>query len=236
MLRKELQPAAQIRNLQEENDSLRQENNYLKDRLKLLEERMINIEKKTNSWSPDSNQTAGLDIEEISKRVEENIRKREERKKRKNNIVLFNIPESNERNTEDRNQQDLERSERVIKNHLNIKEAEITEVVRLGYRPRPRDAGNEAPLGPDQKPRPLVVKIREYVHKWKIIAKAKELRNSGLPEIRKVGISPDMTKKEREENDKLRAELMQRREAGEENIKIHRGQIVKVGLQGQTEN
>ena len=114
---------------------------------------------------------------------------------------------------------DKEKCEDVIIRHLGVTEAEIVQTGRIGIRNRNEERPN---------PRPIRVKLSEVKMKWKIVGKAKELKESRIPAIRKVGIAPDMTRKEREENELLRAELKSRRDAGEEDIKIFKGKIVKV--------
>ena len=161
----------QIKQLQEENKNLKEENTALKDRLKLLEEKVLNLE---NRFS-DADANVGLDLEEITNKVVENIKEREEKQKRKNNIVMFNIPECRDRNVESRNNQDQGKSEVIIRDHLKINEFEILEVSRIGR----AEVREEANVGLNQKPRPLLVKLKDQKMKWEIVARVKEDCKSG---------------------------------------------------------
>ena len=49
-----------------------------------------------------------------------------------------------------------------------------------------------------------------------------------LTSWKRIYVTPDLTKKERDEGKRLREELSNRRQAGEENLAIGRGKIVKL--------
>ena len=59
------------------------------------------------------------------------------------------------------------------------------------------------------------------------MAKGKQLRNSVGSEIKRISIAPDLTKKEREENNRLLDELSERRAQGGKWI-IRRGKLVRL--------
>ena len=134
-------------------------------------------------------------------------------------MILFNVTEPKKQLDENQKiREDIKRCDILFKREMRFYNVEIEEITRMG---RESDERN----GIRNKPRPLLVKLREAKNKWRIIANAKWLRESSFEGIRKVSIAPDMTKKEREENKKLREEVSLRRENGE-NIKIHRGKII----------
>ena len=157
--------------------------------------------------------------DETTKKVLENVKEREDRQKKERNLILFNVPEPKKQLNENQKiREDIKRCDILFKREMRFYNVEIEEITRMG---RESDERN----GIRNKPRPLLVKLREAKNKWRIIANAKWLRESSFEGIRKVSIAPDMTKKEREENKKLREEVSLRRENGE-NIKIHRGKII----------
>ena len=81
----------------------------------------------------------------------DNLKEKEERERRINNIVMFNIPESNSSSTQERISYDTIKCEYVIRNHLGIENLEIQEIIRLGKR------DNEGER--NQRPRPVRIKV-----------------------------------------------------------------------------
>ena len=78
----------------------------------------------------------------------------------------------------------------------------------------------------EDRPRLLVITLENMETKMELLRMSSELRN--FTEWRNLYINPDLTPAEREANRQLRQELARRRAAGEENIVIRRGNIVKV--------
>ena len=70
------------------------------------------------------------------------------------------------------------------------------------------------------------VELDSYAVKIDLLRKSKSLKD--MPEYRKVYIHPDLTYNQRQENKKLRAELKNREEGGEINLKIVKGKVVRV--------
>jgi len=130
---------------------------------------------------------------------------------RKNNVVAFNVDEC-------QNEQDEEKHDRAeITNILNeiVPEFEprhiaTAEIVRLGKRkPFQPKEGQQTP-----KPRPIKIIFQNVEAKNKILKNARKLKN--FPNLKKIGLSSDKNKKEREEDLKLRKELKSRRDGGED--------------------
>ena len=61
--------------------------------------------------------------------------------------------------------------------------------------------------------------------KYEILSKAKDL--SKIEEYKKVFVAPDLTRKQQEEDKKLRAKLKELREAGDAEVRIKKGKIIK---------
>ena len=74
-----------------------------------------------------------------------------------------------------------------------MEDADIEKIYRLGRRYSEKD-------------RPLIVGLKGEYEKWEIIKKSKDLREATDQRYKKVRIGVDMTRKEREENAKLREE------------------------------
>ena len=63
--------------------------------------------------------------------------------------------------------------------------------------------------------------------KWEILTNAKKLRNANSLVMKKIGITKHMTKKEMEENNKLRKDLKERQERGEKGWRIKNGKLIR---------
>ena len=113
-----------------------------------------------------------------------------DRQRRKNNIVAFNVPE-NETNSR------LKDKEIVLKILLEVSgmdmEGDVVDVFRMGRR-----------LDVSQKPRPLLIKLSGLIAKNLILENSFKLRRSELH--KNVILSHDMSKEDREDCRKLLAD------------------------------
>ena len=71
------------------------------------------------------------------------------------------------------------------------------------------------------------LRLGEERVKWHILSKARELSKSVRVDWKKVRISPDLTRQEREENRLLREELMRKRAEGSNWI-IKKGKVIPI--------
>ena len=142
-----------------------------------------------------------------------------EKEKRKLNVVMHNIPESDGGNYTERMEMDKGKFQEVIKDglRLNARVTKAYRVVKPGH----------------EKPRLLIVGLENAEVKADILKLAPQLRMSDR--WRGVFISPDLTWKEREEGRKLREELRRRTNSGEEDLVIRRGRIVRRETQDHQE-
>ena len=135
-----------------------------------------------------------------------------EREKRKNNLVVFNIPESNQIDIKARSKNDISVFNEIVETVLKVQEVQVTKAIRLGKKN-------------SEKPRPLLLSFAQETTKREILSNARILRRS--TKWSNVFISPDLTLKERQANREIRAEMKRRRENGEQNLIIKRGKIVQ---------
>ena len=133
-----------------------------------------------------------------------------DKEKRKKNIVVHNLPESNADTHADRMAEDKEKFSQLVKDEFHLR-VSVSNSFRVG----------RALPG---KHRLLIVTLDNEETKWDIIRLAPQLRNSEL--WPRVYLSPDLTKSEREEGKKLRDELKRRRDGGETNLTIRNCKIV----------
>ena len=136
-----------------------------------------------------------------------------DRERRKQNLVIFGLQESEGSSSSNRNMLDASAFSRSVSSQFKIKieNIRIVKTARLGR------------INPE-KPRPLLVSLSDSSSRRYLLQNSKILR--GNPEYNKVYISPDLSPKEREANKKLQMELRQRRQDGETNLIIRKGKIV----------
>ena len=133
--------------------------------------------------------------------------KQMEKVQRKKNVVVYNLPESEEEQARDRYKED-EIACRKIFEVMEMENIEQKQLIRLGKRE-------------EYKIRPVLVKLKE------VLVRAKRLRFS--EQYAGVFISKDLSRAEREREKNLRKELKELREneTEEEWYKIKNGKIVK---------
>ncbi|KAK4322910.1 hypothetical protein Pmani_006359 [Petrolisthes manimaculis] len=200
---------------EEENIILKEDDKQLINQIRSLEDRMDNLKVQLKK--------------EIIEEIYEEFEEREMKEKKKNNLIIFNIEETEYPSRQEKIQKELDTCIQVFKEiQSEVKDEDIVETFRIGkYR---RKEGNEEGQEEEQtqikrKPRPILVKLKDERTKWEIIKKAKTIRNSRNDTFRKVWIVPDLTMKERERDKELRRELQEKREAGEEGWYIRRGKL-----------
>ena len=160
-------------------------------------------------------------VRRVTERVFEDLEEREDREKRKKNVIMFNVEESSKDDTKERETEDKELCEYVFQEKLGVEGARVEKVYRLGVRVRGRE-------------RPLVACWSEVYAKWEVIKRNKELRNVQEERVNRIRISVDKTKREREEDAKLKEKLQEKRREGGRWI-IKRGKIVRVAGDQDTE-
>ena len=131
--------------------------------------------------------------------------------RRKNNLVIHNLPEATGESKEDRAAHDLRLFQDLVKEMFQMSVA-VARSFRVG-----RSVENRARL--------LIVTLETPGVKQDILRLAPQLRSS--EKYGNIYITPDLTPAEREAAKKLRDELSARKKAGEVNITIRRGKIVR---------
>ena len=107
-------------------------------------------------------------------------------------------PESKKNSEQEKDGEDKNLCEEILKEKLGVRDVEIEEIFRMG---REREG----------KTRAVAIKVRHNHNKWQIVKRAKQLREDEEAWVKKIGIAPDMTQKEREESEKLREELQEKK-------------------------
>ena len=138
--------------------------------------------------------------------------------RRKNNLVIHNLPEAVGGSLEDRSARDIQLFQEVTKDTFRMHVA-VTRSFRVGKRVENKD-------------RLLIVTLETPGVKQEILRMAPQLRTSA--KWGNVYITPDLTRTEREAARRVREELVARRQGGEKNLTIRKGKIVTVDVVATT--
>ena len=152
----------------------------------------------------------------VEKKLNEMIGEKEEKEKRKLNIVISNIPESSAENPEQRQAEDLQKVREKI-DELGFEGRlgkQVVNPVRLGR------------FSVGQRPRLLRVSTLKEDDKKYIMQNASQIKQTETDNKKKVWFNHDLTPKERQADRELRDELKRRRLAGETELIIRRGKII----------
>lgn len=141
--------------------------------------------------------------DDIQVQLTEVIQNQSEIEEKKKNIIVFNLPESEETESGKREQEeDLTKVKEILTfldSRIDPNDIDIKKVERMGRR-----------RGKDDKPRGIKVTLPSVDIKFQAIRNAKKLVDFKTP---RIGISFDKTKKEVEEDKTLRQELSDMRTA-----------------------
>ena len=192
---------------------LQKSQDHLSQKLKDLESRLqapktSALEQQLKSLETISQQAGAVTADTASKLVDEY----RDMKRRQWNLIIYNVPEEDSSDSVLRKAKDKEFFDSLI-HSIGVGSVEVVDIVRLGA----RSPG---------KIRPLRVHFGNMEHRKTVLANARKLRDSTSSIYKKVYINPDLSKKQREAQWKLRQELARRKEGGETGIVIRRGHIV----------
>ena len=141
----------------------------------------------------------------------------QDKEKRKLNVVVHNLKESDGDTHTDRTKSDETKFVEMVKDGMKL----IVKPAR-SFR-----VGKKS----DTKPRLMIVTLLNNADKVELLRSAASLRDS--PKWSRVYITPDLTWQEREKGRQLRDELARRKESGEQHIWIRRGRIVPIPMEKQ---
>ena len=176
------------------------------EQLKIIESKLADAPVVMDQETSQS-QSKPVTVDTASKIVDEY----RDREMRKSNIIIFNIPEPKSVDSAQWKKEDIAVIN-AIAEELGSTALDFVGVVRLGAKS-------------SDKNRPLKVQLNSLSQRRFLLMKAKELRKS--KQFSNMYINPDLSYKERQALKELRQELVRRKTAGEKDIFIRRGQIVK---------
>ena len=143
-------------------------------------------------------------------KAEDIIKELKAQEERKNDIILFNVPESKANDMNERTKHDKEEVKEITKIcNATIKKDEMIRAIRLGKKPNA------------DKPRPLLIEIINDDKKKALFKNLSKLQNA--PEkYRSVSIQNDLTQKQREREKMMREEAKKKEQeaSGEGKFKV----------------
>ena len=197
------------------------------DLKKLIENRLDVIESKINKKECEVTTLVDDKIKGIQqnftslKRVSllekkaQSIEEENDKKKRINNLIFYNIPESKSENINERFTHDCSMVKQMFKTkNLTLNVNDITNVFRLGK------------LQIANRPRPVLVRFNDESTKKNILKYCRDLKIKIDNESFSVHYAFDLTIKERVERKKLVEELKRRQQTSENQLGIRNGKIV----------
>jgi hypothetical protein len=166
-----------------------------------MNSRIANLE--TTNTARDENIESMIDTK-IDEKVHNVVREELERERRKLNLIIYGLEENDETDS-------ISQIQSVMSAIKMESQEPPTHIIRLGEKKTGRI-------------RPTRITVGAMSDKRSIMTNAKLLRHH--KEFEKVYISPDLTPKERDANNKLVQEMKSRREGGETELIISRGKII----------
>ena len=171
------------------------------------------ISQEDTATQPNSSQSQPCTPDELRNAISAVINEEKEKQKRKLNLIIHNVKESNAEQPQARKEQDLATLQDIMSSQLNI-QVRISNAIRLGKKGGP-------------KPRLLKITVESDEEKAAILRNTKKLRTQSTPEhLKRIFITPDLTPREQEANKALRSELA-RRNQSENQYRIKNGRIVR---------
>lgn len=161
------------------NDQNEQINSKVNDKSSWAEVVKQQVDISLNSVSDNINK-----VQEQIQNSREDAAEERDKEQRRNNIILYKVPESDESRTEDRTKQDMFFALGMFNNVLNVgsTEDDVLAIYRLGPR------GDTS--------RPLLIKLSSHHNKNMIMESLYKLRNAEA-KYKNIVVSHDLTKKER---------------------------------------
>ena len=212
-----------IRSLSEENERLKTANSQLVQENESLRRRLENLENQFSTFKTglkqeilrelksDSPPQPAIQSQSLNEQVLACIREEKDRERRRLNLCLRNLPET------DSTSNDHAQVITLFTSTLGVNGNEVNGGIKNIKR-----VGTQS----EDRPRIIIIECSNYDLKRKLLQNSFKLKNyNGPTNDKKVFLTPDMTKKQLEDDRNLRDELWSRRNNGE-SVFIRRGEIV----------
>ena len=208
-----------VMNMMKNNEEEREERALMMSMMKKMCEQLSGLEK---IMEDKINKKLKKNENDLLIKVNEEMEESLEKFKRRKNLVIYGMIEKKCENEKEKCEADCMNIKKLLRElNMDIKYFEIS---RLGKQ------------NTKGKPRPIRIELNKESEKYEILRNAAKLRFTENEDLKKVIINTDMSLKEREFQKVLREELKERRQAGERNIKIRKGRIVRTDEGGEEQN
>ena len=133
--------------------------------------------------------------------------------KKKDNLVIYGIPEPNLEDKKEEMLEDFRKLKKAYSDRVELKEEDIGHITRIGIKE-------------NNKIRPVQISLKSPNKRKDLLTKNMNLKLLENNISTNLYVSPDRTKKQREADKELRAELKRRKDGGEANLVIRSNKIV----------
>ena len=214
-----------MKDLESEIEKLKERVTVLEKEKETLTQRIENTEMKTTKVSQslegvEKEVVSGMEKakEEVKKDVSKEMKEREERSQ---NVVLYGVVEATSESADERKEEDGMRVKEVME-AIGV-EGEMEVKFRAGKKAE----------GPDSRPRPLIISIKDDEVRERIMRDARKL--SKIPQMKTVYVATDMTWAQREEARRMEKELREEAERKTQELRNEQknGRFIVVGPRGK---
>ena len=137
------------------------------------------------------------------------------KEKKKNNLMIYNIPEEEFEDTMLRMEDDFKKlKETYAEKNITVTEKDLVQINRIGEKRR-------------DHVRPVVITLVNQEKRMELLTNNKNLKLKHEHEVINIYVATDKTPKQRDAEKILRDELNRRKDAGETDLGIRNNKIVK---------
>ena len=207
---------------------------------KKIDEKLASVENSANSATSYAKVASkGLDKKDVEQLVEKQtkikIKEIEDKARRQTNMIIFRLPEANEETEEEKVSEDETTVTRIIRCELKCANEKPVKMFRLKGNAKFKD-----------RPRPVKVVFKSQSDRDSVLKafneRKKKTSNDDDRLCTQISIRKDMTRSEREADEKLFKELKRRQEQSKAEEDVHaiwirkQGKVVNVGVYPRQEN
>ena len=202
-----------MKNAEEDKEKDREEREIMMMTLKKVSEQMSGLEKIIEEKINEKMKSSKI---EILTKMNEEMEERLEKFKRRKNIIVYGMSEKEGGNEKERYENDCKNVKNLLKE---------LEVVAKNY-----DVSRIGKFSKEGRARPIRIELSRECEKYEILKNAPKIRNTNNENFKRIILSTDMSFKQRQLEKLLREQMVERKQAGERNLVIRRGKIVKWGM------
>ena len=186
------------------------------DRLSKIENQPLATEELQQRIESTMDHMRSHNVQAVQEAIHEDKAEEQEIERRKANVIVHGLPESEAENSEQRIDDDLAVLATMF-HEIDADDVKVVNTVRLGKKS----------ANPEDKPRPLKLVLDSVDSKISVLKRSKNLRSKEDGGWSKIFVHQDLTPKQREARKPLVAELKERKAKGETDLIIYNGKVVQ---------